>query len=84
VPIIAGNLVRGRSTKTQADLKDWPEREANMKNAFAALDPGAFKGKDILLVDDVTTSGATLTEAVRTLKSCGAKKIVAAVVARAR
>ena len=84
LPTIAKNLVRIKETPAQADQKDYALRETNIQGAFHVERPAEFKGKNILLVDDVTTSGATIREAVRVLKSAGAKKIIAAVVARAR
>lgn len=84
LPIVEKNLVRAKATEKQADLKDYVAREANMAGAFHATRPEEFAGKNIVLVDDVSTSGATLQEAAHVLKSCGAKKIVAAVAARAR
>ena len=84
LPIAANNLVRARETAIQADQKDYAAREKNVQGAFHVLHPEEFAGKNIILVDDVTTSGATLNEAVKALKACGAKRIVAAVVARAR
>ena len=84
IPVTAGNLVRAKETATQADQEDYAAREKNLHGAFHCLRPEEFAGRNIILVDDVTTSGATLAEAVKALKACGAKKIVAAVVARAR
>ena len=84
LPTIAKNLVRVKETPAQADQKDYALREKNIEGAFHVERPDEFKGKNIILVDDVTTSGATIREAVRVLKSAGAKKIIAAVVARAR
>ena len=83
LPTMTGNLVREKETASQADQKDYAARETNIQGAFHAKRPEEFKGKNILLVDDVTTSGATLQEATRVLKQCGAKKIIAAVIARA-
>ncbi len=84
LPVSNGNLVREKETKTQKDQTDYKAREENVRGAFHALRPEEFKNRNIILVDDVTTSGATLAEAVKSLKSCGAKHIIAAVVARAR
>ena len=84
LPTITKNLIRVKETPAQADQKDYALREKNIEGAFHVERPDEFKGKNIVLVDDVTTSGATLREAVRVLKSAGAKKILAAVVARAR
>jgi len=84
LPTITKNLVRVKETPAQADQKDYVARDKNIDGAFHVERPHELKGKNIMLVDDVTTSGATLREAVRVLKSAGAKKIIAAVVARAR
>lgn len=84
LPVIVKNLVRVKETPAQADQKDYALREQNIMGAFHVERPDEFKGKDILLVDDVTTSGATLREAARVLKIAGARTIIAAVAARAR
>lgn len=77
------NLKRIKATKKQAELKNIKERTANIENCFALNDPKDIKNKDIVLVDDVFTSGSTMNEAVRVLKNAGAKKIIAFVFARA-
>lgn len=76
-------LYSTRKTRQQAKLKGH-EREVNVKGAFAVDDPdGILKQKSILLVDDVTTSGATLRENTKVLKEASAGKITAAVAATA-
>ena len=82
--IIKNNLIRIKNTETQADLKDYKSREDNIKNSFSINNSESLKGKNILLIDDVYTSGATLNEATRVLKTGGVKKILALVVAKAR
>lgn len=84
LPLEKNNLIRVKDTKTQTDLKDYQAREENLRGAFQITDSAALKNKNIVLVDDVFTSGATLNEAARVLNSAGAKKILALVVARAR
>ncbi len=72
-----------RKTKQQAKLPA-AQREANVRGAFAVDDEnGVLKGKRIILVDDVTTTGATLRENARVLRQAGAGKIVGAVAATA-
>lgn len=76
-------LLKTKDTKPQAELKEWNERVVNLAACFVVTDPASIKNKNILLVDDISTSGATLSEASRTLKSAGAKKIIGLVVAKA-
>jgi len=83
VPLQADILYMARRTKQQARLPA-ARREVNVRGAFAvADDDGVLEGKRIILVDDVTTTGATLRENARALREAGAKKIVAAVAATA-
>lgn len=84
LPVIKNNVTRVKNTLSQTEQKNYHEREKNMQNAFHIARPEEFKKKNIMLVDDVCTSGATLAEAARTLKISGAGHIIAAVVARAR
>jgi ComF family protein len=77
------NLKRIKSTKNQAELKNIDERVENIKNCFALNDPKEIENKNIVLVDDVFTTGSTMSEAVKILKTAGAKKIIAFVFAKA-
>jgi ComF family protein len=63
-------LKRHRYTKTQTEL-DTPNRLLNVKGSFSISGGDAIKGKNILLVDDVLTTGATASEATGALKSAG-------------
>jgi predicted amidophosphoribosyltransferase len=58
-------------------------RSKIVANAFAAIRPRAVEGKQILVVDDVMTTGATLAECTRTLLNAGACKVMVAALARA-
>lgn len=84
LPIINQNLIRIKDTGAQARTADWRAREENVRNSFSVVRYEDARGKNILLIDDVFTSGATLNEAARVLKLAGAKKIIALVAARAR
>ncbi|MDP3999721.1 MAG: ComF family protein [bacterium] len=77
-------IQRIKNTKTQSLAKNHEERAQNVINCFAVNYPELIVGKNILLVDDVHTSGATIREAAKTLKSAGAKKIIALVIAKTR
>lgn len=74
-------LVRIRHTPPQTHLSR-TRRLANVRNAFAARAPRAVAGANILLVDDVTTTGATVNEAARTLLKAGASRVTVAVLAK--
>lgn len=67
-------LLRNRETKTQKDLNH-VERIKNIKNCFQIKKELGVKNKNILLVDDVATTGFTLMEGARVLKMAGAKKV---------
>ncbi len=64
-------LVRTRSTGNQGG-KDRPARIANVEGAFAPGSATAISGRRVLLVDDVMTTGATLNEAAKILRTHGA------------
>jgi ComF family protein len=59
-------------------------RKANVRGAFRARYRDAVKGRSILLVDDVMTTGATVSEASKALRAAGAVRVVVAVLARAQ
>lgn len=69
--ILEDVLLRQTNTKTQTDL-ELDQRRANVENCFKVEKADLIKNKNILLVDDVLTSGATTSEAALTLKRNGA------------
>jgi len=77
------NLIRVRRTSSQTRTKSYEEREKNVAGCFEVKNPELVAGKNVILVDDVFTSGATMKEAVRVLKNAGARKIIGFVVAKA-
>lgn len=74
-------LARTRDTGSQTAIKQRAKRLANMRNAFAVVNSSAVSGKQIIIVDDVITTGGTMTEARRALARAGAKIVIAAAVA---
>ena len=74
------DLVRMRNTQRQWSLSP-SKRKRNVKGAFAVRDGHDYSRRNICLVDDITTSGATLNECAKTLKQAGAEKVYALVTA---
>ena len=79
----SGLLLRVKHTPTQTAL-DRQERAANVKGAFAVqpMRAAELRGKRLVLVDDVMTSGASLFSAAATLRQAGAASVAAVVLAR--
>jgi ComF family protein len=75
VPMGARVLERIRDTPRQAVL-DRPNRLVNVRSAFRCREPGSAAGKRILLVDDVRTTGATITACSEALAGAGARAIL--------
>lgn len=67
----------------QSGLTDPAQRRANILGAYRLMDPAAVKGKSVLLIDDVVTTGATLSECARVLLTAGARRVCAATAAKA-
>ena len=81
LPMRVDVLKRIKNTSPQTEISDRRARRENIKNAFACARPEAVKGKTIILVDDVATTGATLNECGRALRQSGARSVIAFVVA---
>ncbi len=82
LPLISP-LVRVRNTLTQTALSDDRVRTRNLRGAFRVKAGTDLEGKRVVLVDDVTTSGATLDAAGRQLLAAGASAVLGLVVAAA-
>jgi ComF family protein len=80
-PEIATVLKRQRATHSQVGLTR-EERVANMRGAFRVTDPERVKGRKVIIVDDVMTTGTTVSECARVLKKAGAGRVWAATAAR--
>ncbi len=71
-PRIHGALIRTRATPPQAGRRE-RERRGAMTGAFHVAEPGAVRGRRVLLVDDVITTGATFEAALGALREAGAE-----------
>ena len=76
-------LRRARMTRKQHHCQSREERRENVRGAFLTRHAASVRGKHILLVDDVMTTGSTAHEAARPLRAAGAAQITVAVLARA-
>ncbi|HLJ97833.1 MAG TPA: ComF family protein [Gemmataceae bacterium] len=81
IPCQSGWLRRVRNTPPQAGQSNAARRE-NVRNAFSTPVWAEPRGKSILLVDDVLTTGSTASDAARALRAAGALKVVIVVLAR--
>lgn len=75
-----GHVHRNRDTPPQSQLA-WKDRKKNIRHAFECETD--LRGKTVLVIDDVMTTGATLDELARTLKAYGAARVENRVLARA-
>ena len=75
------DLVRIRRTKSQPTMASPAARVRNVAGAFAVRRRHQFAGRNVCLVDDIKTTGATLNECAKTLKEAGASKVFALVLA---
>lgn len=74
-------LVRHRATESQTGLTP-PQRRENVKGAFRVVRSDQISGRDILLIDDVFTTGTTASECARVLRRAGAARVFVATAAR--
>jgi ComF family protein len=79
----AGLLERRRATESQAGLTPH-QRRANVRGAFFVPKPDKVKDADVLLIDDIYTTGATARACALSLRRAGAKSVRVATVARAQ
>ena len=69
-------LYKIKETQNQARLRNRNERLKNLRGCFAVRNPEKILGRNIILIDDVSTTGATLVEAKKILQKSGARKII--------
>ncbi len=70
-------LVKIKETESQTRSGDREARLKNLAGCFAVKSPAAIQNRNVVLLDDVTTTGATLLEARRALLAAGARRVIA-------
>lgn len=81
LPVAPSALQRNRPTRPQVGLNE-RERRRNLTGAFSVADGRMVRGRSVLLVDDVLTTGATVEECARSLRRAGARRVDVLVLAR--
>ena len=77
-------LEKRRGVRPQSGTGSPERRRANIAGAYRVIDPAAVAGKRVLLIDDIVTTGATLSECAKTLLLAGADDVCCATLARTR
>ena len=80
IPVSTNNLIRAENTASQTKKSRYTRYE-NMRSVFQVAEPDQFTGKNVLLVDDVITTGATLEACGNALLKAGAANISIAALA---
>lgn len=75
-------LRRKRNRTPQAQITDRNSRITNMKGVFKCQRPELVRGKTIILIDDIATTGSTFDDCSRALKGAGAREVIGFVLAR--
>jgi competence protein ComFC len=73
--------VRTKETEHQAQIADRSFRLKNIRGVFEARNCEEIKNRNIILIDDVITTGATLSEAKKVLERAGARSVIAFTIA---
>jgi len=74
-------LKKRRGVSAQSLASSPEERRANISGAYRVIDPALVQGRRILIIDDVVTTGATLSECAKMLCMAGAEKVLCATLA---
>jgi len=82
IPVIDDLIIRKKYTPAQKNIGNYKARQENLKNAFQINKNTDLAGKNILIVDDVTTTGATILNYAKELKKLNPKTISAVVLGR--
>lgn len=79
--LATGILVKSKQTKKQGTTTSRAERLGNIAGSFAINDAQKILGRDVVIIDDITTTGTTLFEARKMLLAAGVRHVIAVTVA---
>ncbi len=82
VPVENELIKRNRYTSPQMKVKNYQERQKNLRDAFSINSTRDLSGKNVLIVDDICTTGSTILECAKEIKKLNPKSITAVVLAR--
>ena len=82
--VAVSTLEKFKNVEKQSKIGSAEKRRANISGVYRAVDPELIADKRILLIDDIITTGATLSECARTLRDAGAKEVLCAAIACVR
>lgn len=77
LPFFTSVLVKNKNTRKQGTAKSSQERAQNITGSFSVINSSTIKGKNIILIDDIITTGSTLKEARHVLLTAGARRVIA-------
>lgn len=83
IPFQAGNLRRIRHTEAQWPIKERRKRRQNVRNAFSLRAPEKIRDRNLILIDDIFTTGATVNECAHVLKQAGSGAVLVLTLSRA-
>ena len=82
--VAVSTLEKFKNVEKQSTMGSAEKRRANISGVYRAVDPELIAGKRILLIDDIITTGSTLSECARTLLEAGAKEVLCAAIAQTK
>ncbi|MFA6251147.1 MAG: phosphoribosyltransferase family protein [Candidatus Paceibacterota bacterium] len=74
-------VIKKIETTPQAKITNRKRRLQNVRGVFETINPDLIRGRTIIIIDDVTTTGGTISEIIKILKKAGAKKVIGFTVA---
>jgi len=80
--VVEGAIRRVKNTAPQFGLKE-RERQNNVKDAFKSYDTEKLRGRDVILFDDIYTTGATINECIKAINTARPANIMVAALCRA-